>query len=303
MFAAVSPRPVLSEDDEQHERDARSNLRAIDQRLRSLGDKRQTLIVEMRRLSAEQKALYDQRQAPAAEVERLYQEHNDLGKRLTELRLERDKARHAVEEAVVALRELKLTFSPGERERPDQIRREIAQLELKQQTHALPIAEENALIDHLRQRHKDLKAAEAGAAVAAEHVRLRTEAEARVAAARAEVERITKLGLEGRAQRDAKMAEVRAKLRDAGDAVARLRAKGKERAAVMAQIDAVSHEMDGLERDGRRLLGEVRARREEARRTVRAYAPGRRAPSSLVDSAAEANLQELLKRGKVSLGG
>jgi uncharacterized coiled-coil DUF342 family protein len=299
----VPPRPVLSEDDEQHERDARSSLRAIDLRLRSLGEKRRTLIAEMRRLSAEQKALYDQRQAPAAEVERLYQEHGDLGKRLTELRGEREKARLAVEGAVVALRELRLTIAPGERERPDQIRREIAQLELKQQTHAMPVAEENALIDHLRQRHKDLKAAEAGAAVAAEHARLRAEAEARVTAARAEVDRVTKLGLETRAQRDAKMAEVRAKLVDAGGAVARLRAKGKERAAVMDQIDAVSREMDTLERDGRRLLGEVRARREEARKTVRAYAPGRRPPSSAVDSAAEANLQELLKRGKVSLGG
>jgi hypothetical protein len=299
----VPPRPVLSEDDEQQERDARSSLRAIDLRLRALGEKRRTLIAEMRRLSAEQKALYDQRQAPAAEVERLYQEHHDLGRRQTELRLEREKARHALEEAVVALRELRLTIAPGERERPDQIRREIAQLEMKQQTHALPLPEENALIDHLRQRHKDLKAAEAGAAVATEHVRLRTEAEARVAAARLEVDRVTKLGLEGRAHRDAKMAEVRAKLVDAGGAVARLRAKGKERAAMMAQVDAVSREMDALEHDGRRLLGEVRARREEARKTVRAYAPGRRPPSSMVDSAAEANLQELLKRGKVSLGG
>jgi uncharacterized coiled-coil DUF342 family protein len=303
VFPDMSPRPVLSDDDEQHERDARTNLRAIDMRLRSLGDKRQTLIVEMRRLSAEQKELYDQRQAPAAEVERLYQEHNDMGRRLSDLRLEREKARRAVEEAIVALRELKLTISPGERERPDQIRREIAQLEMRQQTHALPLPEENALIDHLRQRHKDLKASEAGAAVATEHARLRAEAEARVNAARAELDRVTKLGLEGRAERDAKMAAVRSKLKDAGDAVARLRAKGKERAAVMDQIDAISHEMDGLERDGHRLLGEVRARREEARKTVRAYAPGRRPPTSMVDSAAEANLQELLKRGKVSLGG
>jgi uncharacterized coiled-coil DUF342 family protein len=294
---------VLSDDDEQHERDARSTLRAIDLRLRSLGDKRRALIVEMRRLSAEQKELYERRQAPAAEVERLYEEHHALGKRITEVRAERDRARHAVEEAVVALRELRLTFAPSEHERPDRIRHEIAQLELKQQTHALPIAEENALIAQLRQRHKDLKAAEASTQVVAEHQRLRKEAEARVDAARAEVDRITKVGLEVKAERDAKMAAVRAKLLDAGGAVAALRAKGKERAAVMEQIDGISHEMDGLERDGRRLLGEVRARREEARKTVRAYGPGRRPPTSAIETAAEANLQELLKRGKVSLGG
>jgi uncharacterized coiled-coil DUF342 family protein len=299
----VTPRPVLSDDDERQERDARSTLRAIDLRLRSLGDKRRTLIVEMRRLSAEQKELYDRRQAPAAEVERLYEEHHHLGKRILEIRVDRDRARHAVEEAVIALRELRLTFAPGEHERPDRIRHEIAQLELKQQTRALPIAEENALIAQLRQRTKDLKAAEAGAQVVADHQRLRKEAEARVDAARAEVDRITKAGLEAKAERDAKMGEVRAKLQDAGSAVAALRAKGKERAAVMEQIDAISHEMDGLERDGRRLLGEVRARRDEARKTVRDYAPGRRTPASALDTAAEAHLQELLKRGKVSLGG
>jgi chromosome segregation ATPase len=294
---------VLSEDDEQVERDARTRLRAIDARLRTLGDKRHELILEMRRLSAEQKELYERRQAPAAEVERLYREHGELSKRVAELRAAREPARRAVEEAIVALRELRLTFPPGERERPDQIRREIAHLELRQQTHALPIDEENALIAQLRQRHKDLKAAEARTAVVAEHERLRKEAETRIASARAEVERITAEGTAARAARDAKMAEVRAKLVDAGGAVALLRAKGKERAAVMGQIDGVSHEMDDLEREGRRLLGEVRSRREEARRTVRAYAPGRRTPASAADSAAEAHLQELLKRGKVSLGG
>ncbi|HTW76434.1 MAG TPA: hypothetical protein VMG14_01540 [Thermoplasmata archaeon] len=299
----MPPRPVLSEDDERSERDARSTLRSIDARLRSLGEKRHTLIAEMRRLSAEQKALYDRRQAPAAEVERLYREHGDLGKRIAELRAARDQARGEVEAAVIALRELRLTFAPGEREHPEQIRKEIARLELHQQTHALPIDEENALIAQLRQRHKDLVAAEARTQVVAEHERLRKEAEARVSAARDAVARISREGLDARAQRDAKMAEVRAKLVDAGSAVADLRAKGKERAAVMAQIDAVSREMDGLERDGRRLLGEMRAKRDEARRTVRAYAPGRGTPSQVVESAAEANLQELLKRGKISLGG
>jgi uncharacterized coiled-coil DUF342 family protein len=303
VLPGVAPRPVLSEDDEQTERDARSNLRALDHRLRALGDQRRALIVEMRKLSAEQKELYDRRQAPSAEVERLYQEHGTIGRRIVELRTARDAARRAVEEAVVALRELRLTFAPGEHERPEQIRREIGQLELRQQTHALPLPEENALIAQLRQRHKDLKTAEARSQVVLEHERLRKEAEARVAAARAEVERVTQEGLTLRAARDAKMAEIRAKLMDAGEAVARLRAKGKERAAVMDRIEAISREMDALERDGRKLLGEVRARREEARRTVRAYGPGRRPPSSAIESAAEANLRELLKRGKVSLGG
>jgi uncharacterized coiled-coil DUF342 family protein len=301
----VAPRPILAETDVSEERDSRYRLRSIDSRLKSLGEKRHELIVVMRRLSEEQKALYERRQIPAMEVERLYGEHGEMGKRLAALRAERTAARAALERAVIALRELKLSFEPGERVRPEQIRREIAQLEMRQQTHALPLAEENALIAQLRQRLQDLKVAEARTQVVAEHERQRLEAEARVAAARAEVDRLAAELAKGKSERDAKMNEVRGKLVDAGGLVAALRAKGVERSAVMAQIDALSREMRDLERDGRRTLGEIRARRDEARRTVRAYAPKRSGSSSsaAAESAAEAHLQELLKRGKVTLSG
>jgi len=297
------PRPVLSDHDEQAERDANARLRSIDARLRSLDDQRRTRIDQLRRLTDEQRALYERREAPTELVERLYAEHGSLGKRLAEIRAQRTAARTAVEEAVVALRELRLSFEPGERVRPDQIRREIADLELRQQTRALPIAEENALIAVLRQRHQELKVAEARTEVVAAHERQRREAEARITAARAEVDRLGAELAKTKADRDAKMGEVRAKLVDAGSLVAQLRAKGQERAAVAGEVDAISREMRDLERDGRRTLGEIRERRDEARRTVRAYAPRRGPPVSAVDSAAEANLQELLKRGKVTLGG
>jgi uncharacterized coiled-coil DUF342 family protein len=300
----VPPRPVLSDDEESKEREAQTRLRAIDARLRTLDGKRHELIEEMRRLSAEQKQLYDRRQAPQVEVERLYDEHGDLGRRISEIRSQRDGARRALEEAVVALRELKLSFAPGERTRPDQIRREIAQLEHRQQTTALPIDEENALIAHLRQRHKDLKVAEAQTEVVADHERRRKEAELRVTAARADIERLGLEAAKAKSARDAKMGEVRAKLLAAGGLVAELRAKGRARADVMEKIDAMSREIIELEREGRRLLGEVRARRDEARKTVRAYAPSRGRPAaSMVDSTADAQLRELLKRGKITLGG
>ena len=300
----MPPRPVLSDDDEPRERESQARLRAIDARLRTLEGKRRELIAEMRRLSGEQKDLYDRRQAPQVEVERLYEEHGGLGQRIVELRKEREAARRALEEAVVALRELKLSFAPGERLRPDQIRREIAQLEHRQQTRALPLDEENALIAHLRQRHRDLKTAEAQTQVVASHEQLRKEAEARVAAARAEVERLGADAAKARSLRDAKMGEVRAKLVAAGGLVAELRAKGKARAEVMEKIEQLSREMNELDREGRRTLGEIRARRDEARKTVRAYAPGRGRPaSSVLDATADAQLQELLKRGKITLGG
>ena len=299
----MPPRPVLSEEDERADREDRHRLRELDSKLDGLHRRRQDLIAEMRRLSAEQKSLYDRRQAPQAEVEQLYAQHGDLGKRLSEIRKQRDAARAAAQEAVVQLRELKLSFAPGERVRPDQIRREIAELELRQQTRALPIDEENALIARLRQRTQDLKGAEARAGVVAEHERQRKEAEAKVAAARAEVDR---LGLEltkTKSERDLKMTEVRAKLESAGGLVAELRAKGKARAQVMEQIEAVSHEMAALEREGRAILGASRARRDEARKALRTYTRHPRTDEEVLASTAEAQLEELWKRGKITLGG
>jgi chromosome segregation ATPase len=295
---------VLSDEADAQERDARTRLRSIDARLNSLDAKRRELLVEMRRLSSEQKMLYDQRQAPQSEVERLYGEHGDLGRRVLELRNQRDVARKTLEEAVIALRELRLTFRPEERLRPDAIKREIAQLEHRQQTSVLTLDEENELVKHLRQRHKDLRTAEAQTQVVADHATRRKEAEARVIAARAEVERLGTESAKTRAERDGKMAEVRAKLLAAGGLVAELRAKGKARAEVMERIDGLSREMGELDREGRRIVGEMRSRRDEARKTVRAYAPSRGPPpNSLIESTADAQLQELLKRGKVTLGG
>ncbi len=300
----MAPRPALADEDLDRERESQARLRAIDARLRALDAKRHDLIAEMRRLSAEQKALYDQRQAPQDEVQRLYDEHGTLGARIGELRAQRDAARRELEAAVIALRELKLSFAPGERLRPEPIRREIAELEHRQQTRALPLEEENALIARLRQRHRDLQTAEAQTSVVADHELQRKAAEARIAAARAEVERLGREAVDARSRRDAKMAEVRAKLVAAGSLVADLRSKGRARAGVMAEVDAVSREIAELDREGRRILGEVRARREEARRTVRQYAPGRgRPPAAMVDATADAQLQELLKRGKITLGG
>jgi uncharacterized coiled-coil DUF342 family protein len=300
----VAPRAVLSDEEEHKDREDRDRLRSIDSKLNSLHHQRQDLIVEMRRLSTEQKALYDRRQAPQAEVERLYDHHAELGKKLTGLRKARDAARQAADQALVALRELRLTIAPSERVRPDQLRKEIKELELHQQTHALPLEEENALIARLRQRTKDLKEAEAHAQVALDHERQRKEAEARVAVARAEVERLSQEFAKARTERDATMAGVRSKLEAAGSLVADLRAKGRARADVMDKIDGLSREMHELEREGREILSATRARQEEARKTVRAYAPRRgRTPEEALASVAEAQLSELLKRGKVTLGG
>jgi uncharacterized coiled-coil DUF342 family protein len=202
---------------------------------------------------------------------------------------------------VVARRELLLTFDRSERERPEQIRREIAELELRQQTRALTIDEENALIARLRRRSADLKTAETRIAIVAAHESLRKEADLAITTARADVERLGEEMRRLRAERDAAMAAMRQRLETAGALVGELRAKGKARAETMKEVERISRELDEVDRTGRELLARSRARRAEAVRTLRQYAPRRRAPDEAIASIAEAHLEELLKRGKVTL--
>jgi len=298
----VSPRALLSDEEEREDREDREKLRSLDTKLRSLFDRREELIVEVRRLASEQKAIYDRREAPQAEVEKLYDEHHQLGKRIAELRTARESARKKVEEAIVHVREARLSFAPGERVRPEQMRKEIQQLELRQQTRALPIEEENALIALLRQRSQELKQAEARSAVVAEHQQKLKEAEAALVAAREEFLTRGKELTGAKTERDSKMVAVRAKLEVAGGLIASLREKGRARSELITKIDAISREMDGLEREARQLLARSRSRREQARRMLRVYTHTRGPPSEeVLATAAEAHLEELLKRGKVTL--
>ena len=300
----MAPRAVLSDEEESKDRADRDRLNALDARLDSLFRKRQELIAEMRRISGEQKALYDRRQEPQIEVERLYDEHAKLGKRLAELRGARDNARRTAEGALIALRELRLTFAPGERVRPDMVRKEIADLERRQQTTALSIEDENALIKRLRERAAELKEIEARAQVVASHEAQRKEAEGRVVQARQEVERLGVEFMKTKSDRDALMGTIRSKLEAAGGLIAELRTKGRARADVMDKVDAISREMRDLEREGRDLLAATRARQDEARKLMRSYAPRpRRTAEDVLASTAEAQLEELLKRGRVTLGG
>jgi len=297
----VTPRVVLSEEADREERDDRDRLRALEHRFETLLDRRRTLLGEFRKLSSEQKALFDRRQEPQVEVEKLYELHGQLGRKLAELRAGRDAARRRAEEAVVHKRELLLTFDRSERERPEQIRREIAELELRQQTHALTITEENALIAHVRRRSHDLKEAEARVQVVAAHESMRKEADLAIAAARAEVEQLGEEFRIAKAERDRAMVLVREKLQAAGGLVAELRAKGKARADAMKELDAVSRELDAVDREGRELLARSRARRAEALKTLRQYSGRRRTGEDAIASIAEAHLEELMKRGKITL--
>jgi uncharacterized coiled-coil DUF342 family protein len=298
----VPTRSHLSLEAEREDREDQERLRAIDSRLTSLDGRRRELIERVRAISAEQKALYDHRQSLQSEVESRYEDHGRRGKRLTELRSERDAARKKVEAIVIRRRELLLSFPSTDRLRPDLIRREIAELELRQQTRALKLDEENALIARLRQRSQELKAAEAQSAVVLEHARQRKEADQAVNEARATVERLAREAETARSERDSAMKEIRSLLENAGAIVADMRAKGTARAEVIRQIDTLDREMDTLEREGREVFQRSRNRREEARRLMRSFSrPRERPPAELLATAADARFEELMKRGKVTL--
>ncbi len=297
----MAPRHSLSEESDREERDDRQRLGQLEGRFEALLERRRTMIADLRRLSGEQRALYERRQEPQAEVEKLHSEFGHLGRVLSELRAQREAARRRVDEAVVRRRELLLTFDRGERERPEQIRREIAELELRQQTRALTLEEENALIARLRRRSADLKTAEARIAIVAAHESLRKESELAIDQARAEVDRLGGEMAAARAARDAAMVRIRERLETAGGLVAELRAKGKARAELMAEIDRCSKELDAVDQEARELLGRSRARRAEAQKMLRQYSGRHRPAGEALASIADAHLEELMKRGKVTL--
>ncbi|MGI0139644.1 MAG: hypothetical protein ACREBT_00605 [Thermoplasmata archaeon] len=297
-------RAYLSEQAQEEERKDRDRLDEIDGKIRLLSHRRVALIDRVRELSAEQKKLFDARQTPQDLVERLHEEHRELGRTVARLRKERDTARSHLDELVARAREIRAEVAPGDRVHPERVRKEIADLVARQQTHALPLAEENALIDRVRERTRFLKELEAREAMLHEHERRRAEAEVAVRAGRAELERLTAESGRARAERDARMVSIRSELVRAGGVVAQIREKATARRDVMGKLDAIGRELDGLDREARGILAASRGRRDEAREAARAYSPRRgtaRSDPSHTDHA-DQRLEELLKRGKITLG-
>jgi len=302
----VPGRPVLSEEEEQAERAGRDRLHAIDQKLRDLYERRAQALTQIHQLSDQQKALADQRAPKQAAVESAHRRHREISNALNDNRRARDAARKAVDEALADLREHRAKVPRVERARPDQLKRELAELELRQQTTALKITEENALIARVRDLHKQLQAAEKEAGAAAGHSDRGKQLEEALRTRRAELDAIGKAGDALRHERDAMNASVRTQLYEAGAIYAELRSKAQARGEAMTRVDTLSREIYLLESEGNRILRESRDRRFEAQRAVKDYnrsvrdATGNR---DLLSRAADAQFEELLRRGRISLGG
>ncbi len=302
----MSGRLTLSEADEQAEREDREALHRLEAKIREARARRQSHLDDVRQLSSEQKSLYDQRLPRQEALEALNREHHELGRALGDLRRQRDAARGQLDQALVRLREHRALSPRGERARPEQIQREIADLEMRQQTLAVPIAEENLMILRLRELTRSLEEAKRHATEHDDRARRTRELEAALTQARTEVDR---LGIEmGKAHeaRERTMQAMRARLVEEGRLVAEMREKGRLRAQTMERLEASNREVGTLEREADRLFQQLRSRRHEARQTVRDYNRTVRENVAGPDAfarAADAQLQELLKRGRITLGG
>jgi uncharacterized coiled-coil DUF342 family protein len=299
-------RAHLSEEAEKEESEERVKLRALQSKLRDLRDRRQMALAEVRKLSDEQKVLYDERHPGEEQVEKLHFEYRDLGRKLSEARQARDEGRRHLDEALAAVREFRASLPREEHARPDQIRREMRDIEHKQQTTALPLSEENALIDRLRKLTKELVEAERDQGVQAErHLKLK-ELEKNLAERRAAFGKLSEAFDKVKVDRDARMTAIRARLVDAGQLVAAIRAKATARRAAMDKLRAISTQGDEIEREVDRLMRNSRERRQEARQAISEYRRGVRGPMDMEAAAkkqVEDQLEELLKRGRVVLRG
>ena len=297
-------RPHLSEEAEREEREGYDRLRAIDTKIRELRSRRDVLLGQVHQLSDEQKALFDSRQPRQATLEATNDEHRELGRRLAEVRRARDQARHRIDEALIALRLARQELPHGGVPRPEQIRREMADLELRQQTRALSLDDENALIDRLRQLRRQLEAAEKNSQeIQAKQTAVR-EREAAVQKARAEADQFGAELARVKIERDRRMESLRSQLVEVGRLVGEMREKSRRRGEAMARLDTLMVDLRGLEREAHHLVQASRQRRQEARRAIVDY--NREARSKVGESTekiADAQLEELLKRGRVTLGG
>ncbi|MCI4347936.1 MAG: hypothetical protein L3J97_04880 [Thermoplasmata archaeon] len=290
--------------DHMEERAERERLDHLEAKMRELRPRRETLIDQFLRLSDEQRDLFNQRTPQQGRLEALNEKHRLIGRDLARLRGQLDAARRLRDERLVAVRDLRTAMPKSARSRVDLLRKEVEKLELEQQTRAVPLEEENALIGRMRLLRKEVSLAEAeGAVVAKQRDALRLAEEA-FEGGRVEVERLRHVLDEMRTARDQAMEALKAELVVVGQHMARLREKSQERGSVRRDLEDIDRSLQGMEREFDDLRHRNRARRGEARRVVVEHnRSARRAVSdpSAMDRAVDDRLERLLKEGKIRL--
>jgi uncharacterized coiled-coil DUF342 family protein len=302
----VSVRGSLSEEAEREEADYRERRRTLETKFRDLRTRRELLLAQVHQLVDEQQILFE-RQAPKQRtLEQLHEEYRDIGHDLADLRRQRDQKRNELEGTLQELRFARSELPRGERPRPDQIQREIKQLEHRQQTMALPLTEENALIDRMRALRRQLDGVQKVAdAVGTQEARVKA-LDKEIQTKRADLEKLMAESARLKVERDRRMANMRSLLEEVGAIVGDIRAKAKARRDTMDKVQAFSRQLGEIDDEILRIDRGSRARRDEARRTIREYSRGSRdsmAAETAYAHVADQQLEQLLKRGRITLGG
>jgi uncharacterized coiled-coil DUF342 family protein len=302
----VSVRGSLSEEAEKEEAEYRDRRRALETKFRDLRTRRELLLGQVHQLVDDQNDLFA-RQAPKQQtLEQLHEEYRAIGHDLADLRRERDTVRNELEGTLQELRFARSELPRGDRPRPDQLEREVRQLELKQQTTALPLAEENALIDRIRALRRQLDGVQKEAGVVNAHEGRVKELEKAIMTKRAALEKLMAESARLKVERDRRMANMRSLLEEVGALVGEIRAKARARRDTMDKVQGFSRQLGEIDDEILRLDRGSRARRDEARRTIREYSRGSRdrvAAETAYASVADQQLEQLLKRGRITLGG
>ncbi|MCI4318679.1 MAG: hypothetical protein L3J87_02505 [Thermoplasmata archaeon] len=302
----MSVRGSLSEEAEREEAEYRDHRRALETKFRDLRTRRELLLAQVHQLVDDQKLLFD-RQAPKQQtLEELHEDYRAIGHDLADLRHQRDKVRNELEGTLQELRYARSELPRGDRPRPDQLEREVRQLELKQQTTALPLTEENALIDRMRALRRQLDGVQKEASVVDAHESRVKTLEKSVAGKRTELEKLMAESARLKVERDRRMANMRSLLEEVGALVGEIRAKARARRDTMDKVQGFSRQLGEIDDEILRLDRGSRARRDEARRTIREYSRGSRdrvAVETAYASVADQQLEQLLKRGRITLGG
>ncbi len=300
----MAPKPRPQDADREEERAERHRLDQLDAKIRELRPKRHALIQEVLKLSDEQRDMFNRRAPQQARLEELNDAHRKLGRDLGHIRSELDQARRVRDERLATVRELRAAMPKSARSAVDQLKKEMNKLELQQQTRAVPLDEENALIDRMRQLRKEIAVADSEAAEVARRGETLRAAEVAFESARADVDRLRKALDDQRAARDQAMETLKGELVAAGQGMARLREMSQARGMVRRQLDEIDRALRGMEREFDELRRQYRARRGEARRVVVEHnRSARRAVSdpSEMDRAVDDRMEQLLKEGKIRL--
>jgi uncharacterized coiled-coil DUF342 family protein len=296
----------VPEETRREERELRRRLDELEPQIRNLRTKRQELIQELLRLSDEQRRLSEQQNPQQARLEGLHEEHRAIGREVARVRSALDSAHQRRDESLARLRSLRAQMPKTGRMQLDRARREIVRLELEQQTRALTLDDENALIARLRQLKKDLTSAEASAGATAQTLEEIKATEAEFEKARTDVDRLRKEFDRLRAERDQRMDTMKGELVSVGQLVARIRETARARAAIRDQLDEVGHALRELDREFDVVRQRLRDRRADTRRAAPERPRSPRRPvdeSEALDRTADDKIRRLLKQGHITLGG